>query len=139
MLTGRQPWWFVFQRTSQHVHCCADAKLLEGKKYRDLIEPYDQRTKKVQAFVQTANSRLEVNMMRLEDPHIPTRAETDPDIAAIVVSEETLPGAVRINAGRAKLGFHPLAIVVVPVIGAVGSDEDKLSSTRLRAEDAKRL
>jgi pantetheine-phosphate adenylyltransferase len=124
--------------TSHYVHRCADDKLLESKKYRDLIEPYDDRTANVQAFVQHANPRLEVDMMRLEDPHIPTRAETDPDIAAIVVSEETLHGAVNINAGRAKLGFNPLAIVVVPVIGAMGSDEDKLSSTRLRAEDAKR-
>lgn len=54
---------------------------------------------------------------------------------AIVVSHETLPGAVRINEGRIRRGFAPLTIVVVPIIG-FNTQGDKLSSTTLRAEDA---
>jgi phosphopantetheine adenylyltransferase len=54
---------------------------------------------------------------------------------AIVVSHETLPGAVRINDGRLARGFAPLCIIVVPVIGS-RDPKHKLSSTQLRAEDA---
>lgn len=53
---------------------------------------------------------------------------------AIVVSHETLPGAQRINQGRAQRGFAPLQVVVVPVIG-VSVDGHKLSSTALRQQD----
>ena len=37
---------------------------------------------------------------------------------AIVVSEETLPGATHINEGRQRRGFAPLQVRVVSLIGA---------------------
>ena len=50
-------------------------------------------------------------------PHAqePTAAELEPGMQAIVVSEETLPGATHINEGRQRRGFAPLQVrVVVP-------------------------
>lgn len=76
--------------------------------------------------------------MRLDDPGKPTRAETEKDIEALVVSEETLKGGVRINEGRAGAGFPPLVLFVVPVLGAMSGGE-KLSSTSLRQVDAEAL
>jgi hypothetical protein len=95
----------------------------------------------------------------------PTQAELDPNMQALVVSEETVAGGAAINAGRATRGFTPLVIIVVPVIGyqcgagsaeqgsaaatdvaagqqvvgSVASGGGKLSSTQLRAHDAAAL
>ena len=66
---------------------------------------------------------------------LPCGAETDPSMDAIVVSDETLPGALSINTGRIKRGFTPLFIVVVPAIGH-RADGSKLSSTDLRSLDS---
>jgi phosphopantetheine adenylyltransferase len=67
----------------------------------------------------------------------PPPAATDPGFEAIVVSEETIPGAEAINATRAQLGFQPLVIVVVGLI-APQPGAEKLSSTELRALDAEK-
>lgn len=65
----------------------------------------------------------------------PTQAELDPEMQALVVSRETLPGGEAINQGRIARGFKPLHLVVVGLIG--GRDAgDKLSSTALRDNDA---
>lgn len=64
----------------------------------------------------------------------PTQAELDPSMQAIVVSRETLRGAQQINAGRARRGFPPLVVVVVPVMGSC-DPAAKLSSSQLRAAD----
>lgn len=75
---------------------------------------------------------LHVPMFQLQEP---TQAELDPAMQAIVVSQETLPGAIKINQGRVARGYAPLLILVVPVIGCTVPG-NKLSSTQLRAQDA---
>ena len=57
---------------------------------------------------------------------------------ALVVSQETVPGAKAINKDRKERGFKSLAVIVVDLVGK-GSKElqgEKLSSTALRARDA---
>lgn len=61
-------------------------------------------------------------------------ADVDASRAAIVCSEETLPGCEAINAQRAAAGRAPLCVVVVPVLR--GADGCKLSSSALRAAAA---
>ena len=56
------------------------------------------------------------------------------DGTVLVCSEETLPGAARINAARAAAARAPLHLIVVPVLR--GADGEKLSSTALRALEA---
>lgn len=56
---------------------------------------------------------------------------------ALVVSEETIPGATSINQYRAAHGYPPLTIVIVKLVGKRASG-DKLSSTALRQDEASR-
>ena len=71
----------------------------------------------------------------LEDPREPPIAATDAAFDGIVVSEETIPGAVAINDVRRGLGFEPLRVVVVGLL-APKAGAPKLSSSDLRALDA---
>jgi phosphopantetheine adenylyltransferase len=64
---------------------------------------------------------------------VPPDCATDASYDAIVVSEETLPGAEEINRVRSGLGFAPLVVVVVGVLHARGGGGAKLSSTDLRS------
>ena len=114
----------------------ADGPMLESKVHRELIETYEKRCECVELFVTQANPQLECRLFKLTDPLEPTPAETDVDVSALVASEETLKGATKINDGRKQRGLQPLVLVIIPTIGALGSDGDKLSSTALRAKDA---
>lgn len=76
--------------------------------------------------------------MRLDDPAAPTRAETEDDMNALIVSQETFKGGVKINTGRVKLGYAELVTIVVPVLGAMSTEGEKLSSTTLREADARK-
>lgn len=117
-----------------HLHC-ADHDLLVSKQYKELIQPYDERTARVLQFVGSAKPQLRCHVFCLEDPNEPTPAETNPEVGALVTSEETLSGAQKINEGRAKRGLPELVLMIVPVIGAMSEGQDKLSSTALRRAD----
>ena len=68
----------------------------------------------------------------------PTGAATISEMEAIVVSKETIKGANDINAWREQHGSASLTVVTVDLVGSQGSDNaSKLSSTRLRMEEAK--
>lgn len=67
----------------------------------------------------------------------PTGAATISDMEAIVVSKETVKGADDINMWRQQHGSVPLTVVTVDLVGSQGSNNaSKLSSTRLRSEEA---
>ena len=69
----------------------------------------------------------------------PTGAATITEMEAIVVSKETLKGADDINAWRQEHGSAPLVVVTVDLVGSQGSSSaNKLSSTRLRSEEAQK-
>lgn len=60
------------------------------------------------------------------------------EMEAIVVSEETKPGAEYINTEREKRGYAPLAVIVIQLVG--GADvAAKLSSTALRLAEQEKL
>ena len=63
------------------------------------------------------------------------QASQEPDLQALVVSQETVGGVQPINDERAAKGFDPLIAVVVPLIdgGSGGGDvASKMSSTAIR-------
>lgn len=64
----------------------------------------------------------------LSDPFGP--AAKDPQIEAIVVSEETRPRAEDVNEVRKKAGLPALDILVIPMVAA--EDRKPISSTRIR-------
>lgn len=115
----------------------SDAQLLENKTGKEMLQSYETRSGRAVEFIRAVRSTLDVTTGPLTDPNQPPLCATEEDFDAIVVSEETLGGAVWINEHRKKLGFHPLAIVVVGLLlRKGGSDGDKISSSDLRAKEA---
>lgn len=88
-------------------------------------------------FLLAVHPVLDIHTGALADPAAATAAETDPAMQALVVSHETLPGGLAINAARQRRGFAPLDLVVVALVGLDAESGAKLSSTALReAEQA---
>ena len=106
-------------------------KLLSHKKNKELLQPYGIRARDAVKYVKSVNPALSVTCGPLVDPKVPPLAATEPGFDAIIVSEETVPGAEEINAVRHSLGFEPLVIVVVGLLSST-SEGQKLSSTELR-------
>jgi len=107
-------------------------KLLIKKKNKELLEPYTVREAAAVEYMQRINPKVVVRAGALVDPKVPPLAATNADFQAIVVSEETISGAEEINYVRKSLGFDPLVIVVVGLIGGATGAGGKLSSTDLR-------
>lgn len=109
-------------------------KLLANKKHGELLEPYEVRESAAVEYMKRVNDNIKVTSGALHDPAKPPLAATDPNFEAVVVSEETIEGAEKINDVRISLGFKPLVIVVVGLISADGKS-GKLSSTQLREQE----
>eukprot|EP00201_Polytomella_parva_P001074 CAMPEP_0175076916 /NCGR_PEP_ID=MMETSP0052_2-20121109/23045_1 /TAXON_ID=51329 ORGANISM="Polytomella parva, Strain SAG 63-3" /NCGR_SAMPLE_ID=MMETSP0052_2 /ASSEMBLY_ACC=CAM_ASM_000194 /LENGTH=478 /DNA_ID=CAMNT_0016346213 /DNA_START=3 /DNA_END=1439 /DNA_ORIENTATION=- len=92
-------------------------ELLAKKKYHELLQNYSEREERAVNFVYDVRPDISVQSGALCDPKTPTAAELDPEMEALVVSDETIPGGIAINQGRELRGFKPLDILVVPVIG----------------------
>ncbi|KAJ1924393.1 hypothetical protein IWQ60_005235 [Tieghemiomyces parasiticus] len=123
--------------TRSVLHCgLSDEPLLKNKKFRDQLEPYQRRCKRVDGFLRKINPRLDYRIVPLLDPFGPSVQE--PDMQAIVCSGETLAGAEAVNQERRKRNYPELALLVVNVIShesASGPGTDfslKLSSTAIR-------
>lgn len=99
--------------------------MLQKKKNADQIASYGARKHGVEDFLSLVKPHLPLELCELSDPFGPT--VTDPDIQAIVVSSETIPGAYKINELRVQVGYQPLDILV-----SRRSDAATLSSTFLR-------
>lgn len=120
----------------QHIFVGITAdKLLASKKNRELLETYEEREEAAVGYMKMINPGVTVVAGPLTDPQEPPLCAVDPEFDAIVVSEETIPGAHAINKTRAELGFPPLVIVVIGLIYS-RRRAAKLSSTDLREEDA---
>ena len=107
--------------------CIADGPLLLGKRFRERIQSYDERRKKVEEFLNSLNTRFLI--VKIRDPVGP--AGTDELAEAIVVSTETYPGALKVNSVRRERGLKELVIVACPLITA--EDGKPISSARIRA------
>ncbi|EHN02191.1 YGR277C-like protein [Saccharomyces cerevisiae x Saccharomyces kudriavzevii VIN7] len=119
--------------TSQRLICGITCdELLQNKKYKELIEPYETRCSHVSQFIELLKPNLLVELVPLKDVCGPTGKV--PEIECLVVSRETIGGAETVNKTRIGKGMNPLAVHVVNVLG--GREEDgwseKLSSTEIR-------
>ena len=68
-----------------------DDALLVSKAFREVLEPIQVRIDRVRAFLTRIKPTLELDILPISDVYGPTG--WDPDIQALVVSAETLPGA----------------------------------------------
>jgi phosphopantetheine adenylyltransferase len=85
--------------------------LLKKKSNAHLIANFTTRKAGVASFLTAIKPSLPTSLVELADPFGPTI--TNPDIEAIVVSSETIPGAVKINKLRAEKGMKPLKVLVI--------------------------
>jgi pantetheine-phosphate adenylyltransferase len=99
--------------------------MLAAKKGAHLISSFSMRKTGLQAFMSKLKPPQALNVVELVDPFGPTI--TDPSLQAIVVSSETIGGALKINSLRSEKGMKPLDILVTR-----RSESSTLSSTFLR-------
>ena len=106
----------------------SDAKLLSRKQHAEMIEALEVRKLNVRRFIKSLNPDLELEIVEISDPFGPSI--TIPDIDKIIVSEETLEGALEINRKRSERGLKEMQVVVIPL---VKESEQKQSSSIIRA------
>ena len=95
------------------------------------------RIANVRAFLNLIARNLELDLPPISDVYGPTA--WDPEISALVISQETVAGAEAIEKVRREKGLRELVVYVIDVIGdeggAVGGEkmaEEKMSSTKIR-------
>ncbi|GAA6062665.1 hypothetical protein JCM10212_000565 [Sporobolomyces blumeae] len=98
-------------------------ELLKTKKYKEHLEPLEKRITSVQSFIELVRPTIQAEIVPLHDVYGPTAS--DPDIQALVVSEETKTGGQAINKLR---GERNLSILDTHVINLVSDDGSSASS-----------
>lgn len=112
-----------------------DKPLLVSKKYPDLLQDVSIRCQKVKEFLKYFRSSISVALSLLRDPFGP--ATVKPDLEVLIVSKETLPGGLQINAIRKEKGFSILDIFIVDLVSAFDQadllvDYDDLQQIKLK-------
>lgn len=120
-----------------NISLIIDDALLKNKKFADLLESISFRTQTVRTFLTLIARNLELDLVPIQDVYGPTAY--DPDISALVISEETRAGAGSIADLRWEKGLQPLEVFVIDVIGDQEGKlpvdkiaEVKMSSTKIR-------
>lgn len=85
-------------------------EMLSKKNNASQITSFKNRKLYVNKFLKFIKPNLNTNIIEIFDPFGPTIS--DPDLEAIVVSSETLNGAIKINKIRKEKGFNKLAILL---------------------------
>jgi len=113
--------------------------LLVKKKHKQVLETISERMHRVQSFLEAFKPGIEYDVVELNDVYGPTA--WDPNVQALVVSRETLPGAGSIEKLRAEKSMPRLEVFVIDVISADNTDhvpdaetlmKIKMSSTAIR-------
>lgn len=99
------------------------------------IDCYNKRLNDVKKFLEDAGYEHRSLIVPIKDPYGPTIS--DEEIEAIIVSEETEPGAEKINQIRNRRGLKPLLIIVLKMI--LADDGKPISSTRIRRQEVDRF
>lgn len=114
-----------------HIGVTSDSYVQERRKeLHHLIEPYSKRVQKLKWFLSNLGVETNIFPLRYSGEDVEIAAHLDAD--AIVVTEETLSGALRINRKRLELGKNPYPIVLAPRV--LMSKGRVISSTLLRRE-----
>ena len=102
------------------------------KNYSEKLYSFAYRLEQLNKFILSLSIEFNFYIFPIDHPW-DNFSITGADLDCIIVSEETLKTAEKINTERKKLSLSELAIVVIP---GVLSDKDGhyLSSTKLRSE-----
>jgi pantetheine-phosphate adenylyltransferase len=109
------------------IGLCSDefAKKL-GKPHK--TAPYKARLQELKTFLTSLKLEKRADIIPLNDPFGPT--VTDGCIEALVVSEETISSAGRINEKRVEAGLAPIKIVCINMVPSENCGP--ISTTRIR-------
>ncbi|MCX6768190.1 MAG: pantetheine-phosphate adenylyltransferase [Candidatus Micrarchaeota archaeon] len=110
------------------VGVTSDAFVKRTKEDWIRVQPVWERLEGVKKFLAGRGWLNRAEIAVIEDNASSPAAER-PDLDAIVVSPDTVAGAKEVNALRIKKGMRPLAISIIPRIGAGGKP---VSSTEIR-------
>lgn len=111
-----------------------DQAMLKRKVLKELIEPYSLRVQRLQEFLQDTKPSLQVEIVPLDDPF--GVSIVDPQLQAIVVSEETRKGGEAVNKKRLENGLPALVLHEIQLLKDVHhteTEEEKISSSSLRS------
>jgi pantetheine-phosphate adenylyltransferase len=86
----------------------------KSKKFAEFIEPFEIRKKNLLKYMRSQNDKLDYQVFRLNDPYGP--AIIDPEIEAMIVSDETSKSAEKCNVIRIEKKMPILQIVTVPCL-----------------------
>ena len=109
-------------------------ELLKAKKYAEVLEPFETRATNLKEFL-ARFSNLQIEIHALNDPVGP--AGTDPNLQAIILTQEVAKGGKMVDEIRQANGLEPLKHVLADMI-LVSKDEEgskfsnKMSSTLIR-------
>ncbi|CAH0563565.1 unnamed protein product [Brassicogethes aeneus] len=110
-----------------------EENMLQTKTLWELIEPIEVRTEKVADFLHDVCSDLKYEIVPINDPYGPSI--NDPGMGLIVVSQETLKGAEKINEIRKQKNLQPLEVKLIELIDEPNPnpiEEAKISSSTHR-------
>ena len=100
------------------------------KSYHEIIQSYEIREEAVESYISKRNTQYQI--VSIDDLGMDRELASDAKLSALVVSQETCPGANAINCLRINKGKPRLTIIVIPrVLRGDGTQE---SSTKLRKE-----
>ncbi len=94
----------------------------------EMIEPFEERGRKLKNYISTRNRVTQITPICKinEDRELAINS----DINALIVSQETFPGALVINKSRKSRGKQDLTIIVLPYV--LQEDKSVIRSTKIR-------
>ncbi|KAM0790899.1 hypothetical protein ACM66B_004737 [Microbotryomycetes sp. NB124-2] len=123
--------------TTRKLICgVTDEALLVKKEHREYLETLSERINKARAFLELVRPTCQFEVVAIQDPYGPTAYE--PDIQALVVSEETRAGGEAVNKKRREQSLNELETLVIELVADDASTDggvsaaSKLGSTGIR-------
>lgn len=111
-----------------------DISILKHKLLYELIDPVESRIKNLQDYLIDVNDSISYNIVPIYD-HFGPSIEIE-ELEALVVSEETLKGGLKVNEKRRERNFKELDLVVTQLVEESErlnpNEESKVSSSNLR-------
>ncbi len=115
--------------TGEKVFIGVTADVFVAATGKKILHDFDFRKKQLQTYLKESFPGRDYEVTRLEKSFGP--GIFTPQIDAIVVSTETAPRVPAANRKRRELGLPDLKVEIIPMI--LAEDEDRISSTRIRA------
>lgn len=115
-----------------HVGLISDKYLdINPKKFRKKIYKYSKRALNVEKHIK--HRKKLSNIIKIDSKGKDIEYASESDLEAIIVSQETYSGALRINSMRSSIKKDPFTIILIPFV--VSEDRKKLNSTQIREQE----